>query len=145
VEYLADLGRTLTGSDAHRGEPPREAYREIGLYERGLARFLAGLDQCRRSKFGHQRARERIEPRVATGLYTRALHGRRDGRALGQAGFFTWHGNYYALNLTESLGLEPRDARVGMVHYNTLAEVSAAGIAAWAALMQTLSGASYRR
>ena len=43
---------------------------------------------------------------------------------LGRAGFFTWHGNYYALNLTESLGLEPDGMlRVGLVHYNTLTEV----------------------
>ena len=26
---------------------------------------------------------------------------------LGRAGFFVWHGNYYALQLTEALGLEP--------------------------------------
>ena len=43
---------------------------------------------------------------------------------LGQAGFFTWHGNYYALQLTERLGLEPEGMlRVGLVHYNTMTEV----------------------
>ena len=44
--------------------------------------------------------------------------------ALGQQGLFVWHGNYYALPLTERLGLEPDGMiRVGIVHYNTLAEV----------------------
>jgi selenocysteine lyase/cysteine desulfurase len=37
---------------------------------------------------------------------------------------FAWHGNYYALHLTESLGLEPEGMlRVGLVHYNTPTEV----------------------
>jgi selenocysteine lyase/cysteine desulfurase len=43
---------------------------------------------------------------------------------LGKQGFFVWHGNYYALNLTESLGLEPEGMlRVGLIHYNTATEV----------------------
>ena len=43
---------------------------------------------------------------------------------LGGQGLFVWHGNYYALNLTETLGLEPDGMlRVGLLHYNTLAEV----------------------
>ena len=38
VEYLADLGRTLAGNDSlPRRAALREAYREIGLYERALA------------------------------------------------------------------------------------------------------------
>jgi selenocysteine lyase/cysteine desulfurase len=44
---------------------------------------------------------------------------------LGRRGFFTWDGNYYALNLTEHLDLE-RDGgflRIGLAHYNTLEEV----------------------
>src|SRR6185436_6192336 len=45
VEYLADLGRTLMENDAlPRRAALREAYREIGIYERELAsRLLAGL------------------------------------------------------------------------------------------------------
>ena len=43
---------------------------------------------------------------------------------LAQRGIFTWHGNYYALNLTEALGLEPEGmVRIGLVHYNTAEEV----------------------
>jgi selenocysteine lyase/cysteine desulfurase len=36
-----------------------------------------------------------------------------------------WDGNYYALNITERLGLEDSGGmvRVGAVHYNTLEEV----------------------
>jgi cysteine desulfurase family protein (TIGR01976 family) len=127
VEYLADLGRTLAASDSlPRRAALREAYREIGTYERGLvARLLAGLDQIPEIKIWGINSPERIEERVATVSFT---HDRftpaQMAEQLGHAGFFTWHGNYYALNLTESLGLEPDGMlRVGMVHYNTLTEV----------------------
>ena len=44
---------------------------------------------------------------------------------LGERGFFTWDGNYYALNLTERLGIESTGGflRIGLVHYNTAEEV----------------------
>jgi cysteine desulfurase family protein (TIGR01976 family) len=44
---------------------------------------------------------------------------------LGERGFFTWDGNYYALNLTEQLGVEQSGGflRIGLVHYNTMEEV----------------------
>jgi len=44
---------------------------------------------------------------------------------LGDHGIFTWDGNYYALNLTERLGVEANGGllRIGLVHYNTAEEV----------------------
>jgi selenocysteine lyase/cysteine desulfurase len=44
---------------------------------------------------------------------------------LGDRGIFTWDGNYYALNLTERLGVEKTGGllRIGLVHYNTAEEV----------------------
>ena len=45
---------------------------------------------------------------------------------LGERGFFTWHGNFYALNLTEKLGVEKDGGflRIGLTHYNTDEEVT---------------------
>jgi len=127
VEYLADLGRALAGNEAlARRAALREAYREIGLYERALvARLLAGLDQMPEIKVWGINAPERIEERVATLSFTHERFTAAEmAQRLGEQGFFTWHGNYYALNLTESLGLEPDGMlRVGMVHYNTVSEV----------------------
>ncbi|HZN33991.1 MAG TPA: cysteine desulfurase-like protein [Pirellulaceae bacterium] len=127
VEYLADLGRTLAGSDAlPRRAALREAYREIGLYERGLcARLLAGLDQLPEIQVFGINSPERMEERVATISFTHdRFSAEQMAEQLGRAGFFTWHGNYYALNLTETLGLEPAGMlRVGLLHYNTLTEV----------------------
>ena len=44
---------------------------------------------------------------------------------LNQEGFYVWDGNYYAINVTERLGLEESGGmvRVGAAHYNTLDEV----------------------
>ena len=37
---------------------------------------------------------------------------------------FTWDGNFYALNTTAALGLEPEGVlRLGMLHYNTAEEI----------------------
>ena len=44
---------------------------------------------------------------------------------LGERGIFTWDGNYYAINLTERLGVEQSGGmlRIGLAHYNTKEEV----------------------
>jgi selenocysteine lyase/cysteine desulfurase len=44
---------------------------------------------------------------------------------LGEQGIFTWDGNYYAINVTERLGVEQSGGflRIGFVHYNTEEEV----------------------
>ena len=44
---------------------------------------------------------------------------------LGDRGFFTWDGNYYAINVTEQLDVEQTGGflRIGLVHYNTMDEV----------------------
>src|SRR5262245_4977655 len=100
VEYLADLGRTLAGSDAlPRRAALREAYREISQYERGLvARLLAGLDQFEEIKVWGINSPERIEERVATVSLT---HDRftpsQMAQRLGEAGFFVGQGTAYAV------------------------------------------------
>ncbi|NTU55231.1 MAG: cysteine desulfurase-like protein, partial [Anaerolineales bacterium] len=46
--------------------------------------------------------------------------------ALGNAGFYVWDGNYYALAVTDRLGVETSGGmvRVGAAHYNTVDEVA---------------------
>jgi Selenocysteine lyase len=43
--------------------------------------------------------------------------------ALGERGFATWYGNYYAVEIMRRLGLPDGAVRVGILHYNTEAEV----------------------
>jgi selenocysteine lyase/cysteine desulfurase len=66
---------------------------------------------------------DRRVPTVALRLARRTPH--QLAEFLAARGFFTWHGNYYALNLTERLGVESTGGmlRVGLVHYNTADEV----------------------
>jgi cysteine desulfurase family protein (TIGR01976 family) len=47
-------------------------------------------------------------------------------KALGDRGIFTWHGNFYALGLSEKLGVEVSGGflRIGLVHYNTVEEIN---------------------
>lgn len=48
---------------------------------------------------------------------------------LNKAGIYAWDGNYYALAVTDRLGLEDSGGmlRIGLVHYNTLEEIDRLG------------------
>jgi selenocysteine lyase/cysteine desulfurase len=48
---------------------------------------------------------------------------------LAREGIFVWDGNYYALAVTERLGLEASGGmvRVGPAHYNTVEEIERLG------------------
>ena len=43
---------------------------------------------------------------------------------LGERGFAVWHGDYYAVEIMQRLGLEDGAVRIGIVHYNTEDEVA---------------------
>jgi selenocysteine lyase/cysteine desulfurase len=68
----------------------------------------------------------RLDERVATFSFRlKDMHPRTVAEKLAQAGIYVWDGNYYAINVTERLGLEDSGGmvRVGATHYNTLDEV----------------------
>ena len=74
--------------------------------------------------------RGRLEERVPTVSFTWEGHHPRDVAAyLGKQGLFVWDGNYYALAVTERLGLESKGGmvRIGAVHYNTVEEIQRLG------------------
>lgn len=69
---------------------------------------------------------EQQQQRVPTFSFT--LEGwtpRQVAERMGEQDIYLWDGNFYALAVTERLGLESRGGlvRVGAVHYNTLAEI----------------------
>jgi len=126
AEYLAELGRRseqVTG----RRQAIQAAYRAIQQYERGLTdkmlrglRKIPGLRLYGISDPAQSASRcptfaVRIEGHTPLELATK----------LGERGIFTWDGNYYAINLTERLGVEKDGGflRIGFVHYNTEEEV----------------------
>jgi selenocysteine lyase/cysteine desulfurase len=127
VEYLADLGREISGqSSLARRKALACAYAAITTYEQELlARLLDGLEQIAAIRVWGITQRDRFRERLPTVSVT---HSRRPAAEvaaqLGERGLFVWHGNYYALPLTEALGLEPDGmVRIGLVHYNTAEEV----------------------
>jgi cysteine desulfurase family protein (TIGR01976 family) len=68
----------------------------------------------------------RLEERVPTCAFTlRGKSPRQVAEELDEANIYVWDGNYYALAVTERLGLEDSGGmvRVGPVHYNTLEEI----------------------
>lgn len=121
VDYLELLG---DGQD--RRHRLHSAMTHIRAYERQLtARLLQGLATIPGLTIHGITDENRLDERVPTVALT--VEGRTAkslAAALAREGIFAWHGNYYALNVMERLGLEPDGAlRLGLVHYNTMAEV----------------------
>jgi cysteine desulfurase family protein (TIGR01976 family) len=127
VDYLADLGRHADASASHRRDALRAAYKAIQSYERGLAeRMIQGLNQIPGLKLYGIADLTRLSERCPTFAVRISGHTPLElATKLGERGFFTWDGNYYALNLTERLGIESTGGflRIGLVHYNTAEEV----------------------
>ena len=127
VEYLADVGRQAAGElSLGRRRALVKAYAAIGEHERELCgKLLAGLSRMPEIRVCGIADPTRLHERVATvSLVHRRMTAPQLAERLASRGIFTWHGNYYALNLTEALGYEPDGMlRAGMVHYNTMEEV----------------------
>jgi cysteine desulfurase family protein (TIGR01976 family) len=127
IDYLMQLGRQVSGDPmAARRAALGCAMDAIGRYERRLSRqLLAGLATIPDVKVWGITQLDRLAERVPTVSLTHArLRARELAEYLGHRGFFVWHGNYYAPQLTESLGLEPEGmVRIGLVHYNTSGEI----------------------
>jgi cysteine desulfurase family protein (TIGR01976 family) len=154
VEYLAELGRRIAASRGNvaagaLGRPPwtrasgatradalqaafqREAiqlaYAAIREHEcKLIEHMLHGLSEIPGLKLHGINDPARLDSRCPTFAI------RIDGQTplelatrLGERGIFTWDGNYYAINLTERLGVEKDGGflRIGLVHYNTEEEV----------------------
>jgi len=131
VDYLADLGRRSNTQATARRAAILAAFETIHYYEYGLMeRLIAGLSQMPNIKIYGVTDPARFAERCPT-LALRVVNQTADqtplalATKLGNRGFFTWDGNYYALNLTERLDVEKTGGflRIGLVHYNTVEEV----------------------
>ncbi len=127
VDYLADLGRRANPAAASRRAAVLAAYDAIHRHERGLMETLIrGLGAIPGLKIYGITDPARFDQRCPTLAVRVAGHTPLElASKLGEHGFFTWDGNYYALNLTERLDVEKDGGflRIGLVHYNTMEEV----------------------
>jgi cysteine desulfurase family protein (TIGR01976 family) len=135
VDYIAEIGRRARPEGSlgvgERRAAIEAAYEVTHEHERALLdRLLAGLATISGAKIYGITDPARMNERCST-VALRIEDGK-PGRSplelatkLGDRGIFTWDGNYYALNLTEHLGVEKSGGflRIGLVHYNTVEEV----------------------
>jgi cysteine desulfurase family protein (TIGR01976 family) len=127
VDYLAELGRHCDATVKTRREALLAAYSATVQYERTLlAKLVEGLQAIHGVKIFGITDAKRFGERCATLSFRLGDHHPTEiAKFLGDRGLFTWDGNFYALNLSERLGVEEKGGvlRVGLVHYNTAEEV----------------------
>jgi cysteine desulfurase family protein (TIGR01976 family) len=134
VDYLASVGKRF-GNECQAAFPDFEGRRlelkagmtAIHTYERALCHYLvAGLQQIPGLQIYGITNPQHFDQRVPTVSFTiDGVPPDEIARRLAEANIFAWNGNFYALAVTERLGLEGRGGllRVGLAHYNTAAEV----------------------
>ena len=127
ITYLANLGERINPSVETRRAALQTAFNAIKQYEQELSsRLIRGLLQIPGLKLYGITDSSRFEQRTPTVSVRIQGHTPRElATMLGDRGFFVWDGNYYALNLSEKLGVESQGGmlRIGLVHYNTAEEV----------------------
>ena len=127
VDYIAGLGKHCDSNVKTRREGLGASYRATVPYERNLlTRLLDGLQTIRGVKVYGITEPKRLNERCSTiSLRIGDNHPTEIAKFLGNRGIFTWDGNFYAMNLSERLGVEPKGGvlRIGLVHYNTADEV----------------------
>lgn len=142
LEYFEWLGRTFGGEQEEglrgRGYSGRrlelkKALTALRAYEFEVSRaLLETLEQVPGLRLYGLDNPRRLDERVPTFSFRLGgLPPRMVAEALAAEGLYVWDGNYYALAVTERLGLEDSGGmvRVGAAHYNTLEEVARLGAA----------------
>ena len=128
IDYLADLGYQISPSAENRRTAIVTAMTAIQDYEQELCEYLiTGLLEIPGFTFYGIRNSQSFAWRTPTvGIRIKGQTPYAVAKALGDRGIFTWHGNFYALGLTERLGIESSGGllRIGLVHYNTLDEIN---------------------
>ena len=128
IDHIAWIGREVSRNEGlGRREALKIAYSAIEKHERELClRMIQGLTDIEGLKIWGITNPERIAERSPTVSFTHPkMTASEIGALLAERGIFVWAGNFYALELTEALGLEPEGVlRVGLLHYNSMEEVN---------------------
>jgi cysteine desulfurase family protein (TIGR01976 family) len=127
IDYLAELGQQVSPSSSNRREMLVAALEASRRYERELCEILiAGLLKIPGLTLYGIADPKRFDwrtPTVAIGLTGKTPY--YIAEELGNHGIFTWHGNFYALGITEKLNVEAAGGflRIGLLAYNTKEEI----------------------
>jgi cysteine desulfurase family protein (TIGR01976 family) len=126
-EYLTRFQGDFTG----RALRLKQGLAAVQAYEYELSRHLletlGRIPGLRIYGLDDPRDLEERVPTVAVNL--EGKHPHRVAELLDERGIYAWDGNYYAINVTERLGVEESGGmvRIGPVHYNTLEEIDRLG------------------
>ena len=136
IEYFEWVGREFGGeyieglsADGYQGRrlELKKGMTAIRAYEFELGRaLLSALEAVPGLRLYGLSDVRRLDDRVATFSFRlKDMHPRLVAEKLAEEGIYVWDGNYYALNVSERLGVEDHGGmvRVGAAHYNTLEEV----------------------
>jgi cysteine desulfurase family protein (TIGR01976 family) len=132
VDYLEALGRRsgepAAGVEVARRQVLIEAMRVIRAYELDLLeRLIDGLAAIRGVRIWGiaDPARFAAERAPTVSITIAGASARRAAQHLASQGIFAWDGDFYARALVERLGLHQSGGllRLGIVHYNTAAEI----------------------
>jgi cysteine desulfurase family protein (TIGR01976 family) len=138
LEYLEWLGENFSPQrsadpTADRKQRLKISMQKIQEYESMLNKaLLEVLEETPGTTIYGLKDQKRLTERVPTYAFTlKGFTPRKVAEELGKRGIYVWDGNYYALLVTESLGLEESGGmvRVGPVHYNTIEEIQRFGVA----------------
>ncbi len=129
IDYIAELG--VSQGDAAASAPRREklkaAWNALAPYEMQLMeRLITGLGAIQGVRIYGLTEPEAMESRVATvSIRKEGTTPEQLATALAAENIFAWNGNFYALSISERLGVETSGGllRLGLVHYNTMDEV----------------------
>ncbi|MBD1909106.1 MULTISPECIES: cysteine desulfurase-like protein [unclassified Leptolyngbya] len=127
IQYLTELGQRVSPAASTRRQALVAAMGTIQEYERSLSLALIPnlLQIPGMQVYGITDPGEFGWRTPTIGLRLAGYTPLELATALGKQGIFTWNGNFYALNLTQRLGLESGGGlvRIGLAHYNTTAEI----------------------
>ncbi len=133
IDYLASLGSVAGQVNNDRRSNLLRAMGVIEAYDRSLsAAILDEMETIDGVRVHGITDRSRMAERVSTVSFTwEGRSPRQIAEALGEQGIFVWDGNYYALAVSERLGVENSGGmvRIGAVHYNTMDEIKRLGAA----------------
>jgi cysteine desulfurase family protein (TIGR01976 family) len=140
LEYFEWVGKTFGGEQeeglrekGYRGRRMelKKAMTAIRAYEFEVSRaMLSTLESIPGLRLYGIADPRRVDERVPTFSFTlEGKHPRAVAEMLAKENIYVWDGNYYALAVTERLGVEASGGmvRVGATHYNTLDEVARLG------------------
>lgn len=129
IDYLADLGVRYGNAapTASRRDKLKAMWPVVEAYERILIeKLIDGLQFVPGVRIYGITNRFDWDKRVATvSIRKEGTTPHQLAQALAAQNIFTWDGNFYALAISERLGVEASGGllRIGLAHYNTLEEI----------------------